>query len=141
MKHERIRALFGDMPPLDHNPGRFTGEEFKFENSEVLQYAMRNEKFLSTLMSLLRDSKAIIFDRETMLWRGFRTPLSHAKTRRQNEPSSNPSILTTEPSSKYQYPYVIGGIGYVCDDRLSPNPLTAVVRNNNDDKNGQEVQP
>jgi len=140
MKHERIRALFGDMPPLDHNPGRFTGEEFKFENSEVLQYAMRNERFLSMLMSLLRGSKAIVFDRETMLWRGCRTPLSAAVARRQDEASSKSLNLNTEPSSYTQYPPKGGYWGYD-DDRLTPNPLAADVTFDDDDSQSREVQP
>jgi hypothetical protein len=59
----------------------------------------------------------------------------------QNCSSSKSLILNTEPSSKYQYPSYRGGIGYDCEDRLSPYPLTADVDcDSEDDSQSLEVQ-
>ena len=58
---------------------------------------------------------------------------------RQKGPSSKRSFLNTLPSSKYQYPFVEGGIVFVCDDRQTPDPLARVVTSEIDDETEKEV--
>lgn len=140
MKQSTLRRYLANMPPLDHYPNRDSGEPFRWEDSEVFQWLMANTRVPTRLFEALRESGAIIFDPETKTWRGYKTPLSHAVVSRQNRASSKSSILNTEPSSNTQHHIYDMGVGDYDDDRLSPNPLTADVRND-DDGQSLEVQP
>lgn len=139
MKPETIRRLCEHMPALDHFPKRNTGEPFRWEESEVVQWLANNPEIQRKLFEAARRSGAIAFNPLTKKWSGKRTSEIRHNQRRQNTSSSEPSNLTTPPSSKYQHPSYRGGAGYVCDDRRTPNPLPRDEVDDCDDDLGEEV--
>ncbi len=139
MKPETIRRLFKHMPVLDHFPKRNTGEPFCWEESEVVQWLANNPESQRKLFEAARRCGAIAFDPLTRTWKGAATRESGLIKRRQNTSSSEPSNMTTPPSSKYQHPSYRGGAGYVCDDRRTPTPLPRDEVDDFDDDLGEEV--
>ena len=125
MKYETLREYFGDMPPLDHYPLR-DYREFRWEDSEVVEYMLAHQKFMANLFSSLRESKAIVFDPDTKTWRGYRYREPAKSARRQNS-SSKPDSFSPPPLSKPQFPHGVGGTGGVSDSRQSPNPTVTAA--------------
>lgn len=123
MKPETLRKYFGEMPPLDHYPLR-DSHEFRWDDSEVVEYIMRHPQFMSNLFKQLTNSRAIVFHPATRTWRGYRFKEKVAAGCCQNTPSNSTSSSATPPS-KTQSPLSERGTGVFCDGRQSPNPLTA----------------
>ena len=115
MKYAALREFFGDMPPMDHYPLR-DYREFRWEDSEVVEYMVGHRKFMAALMQALRDSGAIVFDSNTNTWRGYH----YEKSCCQN--SSSKSSSFRQPLSKTQFPHGVGGTGGISDSRQPPNP-------------------
>lgn len=117
MKAETLREYFGDMPPLDHYPLR-DYREFRWEDSEVVEYITSHPQFMKNLFYQLRKSGALVFDQDSKTWRGFR----YHKGCCQNS-SSKPGSISLPPPSKPNTPPRGESIGGVSDGRLTPDPL------------------
>ena len=140
MKPETLRRYFANMPPLDHFPKRESGEPFRWEDSEVIQWFIRHTPIPNRILTDARRAGAVVFDPVSKTWRGYKSMQTITPERLQNPVSSNSSFLPTSPSSKYQYPYAVGGTGYIDDDRQTPDPLSPVVESNDDDGQNSEVR-
>jgi hypothetical protein len=135
MKYETLRRYLGDMPPVDHYPLR-DYREFRWEDSEILDYLLDHPKFLNAIFDAMKQSGAIVFDPDTRTWRGYR----YQKSCCQN-PSSKPDSISTPPLSKPHPHYQDNGDGGICDSRQSPNPtVTAAVNFDSGKKSKAEVR-
>ena len=108
------------MPPLRHYPQKDSGEAFRFEDSEVLQWLFTETRFLERLMESLRESGAITYDADTETWRGHQVEKPCSKL--VSEACSKPFFLNTVLCSKYPLYINIKG-GMICEHERTPNPL------------------
>ena len=139
MKAETLRRYFGDMPPLDHYPLRDADCEFRWEDSEVVDYIMSHPGFMANLFQQVRKSGAILFDPDTKTWRGYRyqdePKISSVKTQCQNSISShqcqcqNPILPLGE-----------GGVLGYCDTGHTPNPKMTLAVNIDTDTGDDESE-
>jgi hypothetical protein len=139
MKAETLRRYFGDMPPLDHYPLRDADCEFRWEDSEVVDYIMSHPGFMANLFSQITKSGAIRFNPDTKTWRGYRyqdePKISSVKTQCQNSISShqcqcqNPILPLGE-----------GGVLGYCDTGHTPNPKMTLAVNIDTDANDDESE-
>lgn len=128
MKYETCRRYFGDMPPCDHYPLR-NYREFRWEDSEILDYLIDHPKFLSNIFDAMKQSGAIVFDPETRTWRGY---LYRGKNRDsisccQNSLSKPTSIFTPPLSKPHPHIYDMG-MGGSFDSKQTPNPFLTADR-------------
>ncbi|MBC2595657.1 hypothetical protein H5P28_15420 [Ruficoccus amylovorans] len=138
MKPETLRKYFGDMPPLEHYPLR-DYREFRWEDSEVVEYISSHPQFMTNLFCQIRQSGAVVFDPVTKTWRGYRYHQQAKSGCCQNSPSK-PDSFSSSPLSK-PHPYISDiGMGGVCDSRQSPDPLvTAAVNSDSGEKTERQV--
>jgi hypothetical protein len=137
MKHETLRRYFGDMPPLDHYPLR-EYREFRWEDSEVVEYMIDNHQFMTNIFHRLQRAGAIVFDPETRTWRGYRYQAQEGCCQKSSAKLFSPSTM---PPSKTQSPSSRRGTGGICDGRQTPNPLlTATDLSDSDSEQKMEVR-
>ena len=139
MKAETLRRYFGDMPPLDHYPLRDADCEFRWEDSEVVDYIMSHPGFMANLFQQVRKSGAILFDQESKTWRGYRyqdePKISSVKTQCQNSISSH-QCQCQNPI----LPLCEGGVLGCYDTGHTPNPKMTLAVNIDTDANDDESE-
>jgi hypothetical protein len=67
MKYDRVREIFGNMPPLRHS---LPGQPFDLNRSEVVAWLLSRSEVAKYLFGAAVSSKAIVYDKTTGTWQG-----------------------------------------------------------------------